>query len=356
MWSLGKCQGTGPIRLKASPIRIEDLKSITPMGLMVGGHVTPSDHLGMQSSKELFDVVAPADGFIVAIQLRNMPTLDPANPGEKHEYQIIIEHSCTFWTFLDLINELDPMILKAVAGAPEAGVSGSREITGGPASHFRIPVKAGQVLGVVRGKHGIDFAVVNTEVTLAGFVVPAHYNSYPAKIHTVDPFDYYDEPLKSRMLEFNPRKTAPRGGKIDYDVDGRLIGNWFLEGTNGLAGSGRDRRLYWKNHLSIVYHHIDASKITVSMGDFGGTARQYWVKGNSPDPAVVSETTGIVKYELVWAAIGSNGQAFAGRDERVQGILLAQVMPGRKARIEAFPGKTASEVKGFTANAKIFER
>ncbi|MCH8908147.1 MAG: hypothetical protein IH840_13745 [Candidatus Heimdallarchaeota archaeon] len=32
------------------------------------------------------------------------------------------------------------------------------------------------------------------------------------------------------MLEKNPRTVEPFGGKIDYDIDGRLIGNWYLQG------------------------------------------------------------------------------------------------------------------------------
>ena len=42
------------------------------------------------------------------------------------------------------------------------------------------------------------------------------------KPHVVDPFDHIDEPLRSQLLAFNARKTPPLGGKIDYDIDGRL--------------------------------------------------------------------------------------------------------------------------------------
>jgi len=60
-------------------------------------------------------------------------------------------------------------------------------------------------------------------VKLKGFVVPEQFNHRdPHKTHVVDPFDYLDEPLRSRLLAVNPRKTKPLGGKIDYDVDGRL--------------------------------------------------------------------------------------------------------------------------------------
>ena len=42
--------------------------------------------------------------------------------------------------------------------------------------------------------------------------------------------------------------------------------------------------------------------------------------------------------------------------EVVQGTVLAQVLPDRKLKFEAFPGKIAAEVKGFTSAAKIYER
>ncbi|MFC1944114.1 hypothetical protein ACFLX5_01230 [Chloroflexota bacterium] len=34
----------------------------------------------------------------------------------------------------------------------------------------------------------------------------------------------------------NIRQVEPPGGKIDHDVYGRLIGNWFVKGTNGYQG------------------------------------------------------------------------------------------------------------------------
>ncbi len=48
---------------------------------------------------------------------------------------------------------------------------------------------------------------------------------------TVDTFDYFDEPVKSQLLAKSLRIALPVGGKIDYDIDGKLIGNWFREGS-----------------------------------------------------------------------------------------------------------------------------
>jgi len=158
------------------------------------------------------------------------------------------------------------------------------------------------------------------------------------------------------LLKLNPRTAEPRGGKIDYDLDGRLVGNWYEVGSGGYAG--RNRRLdYWIGHLTFAYHHIDPTRIVVSLGSFDGRPRQFWVKGNVPDPAKISESDGLVKYELVYSAIDNSGKRYDGIDtNRVHGVVLTQVLPNRQLRVEAFPGKTAANVSGFTTGAKSYER
>lgn len=354
MWSQGRAVGKGPVRLKTFPLRVEDIGGISPMGLMVGGHVTPSDHLGIMPKNsnvppDHYDVLAPADGFIVMIQRVPKGNPDPAVRGRQYtgEYWMTIEHTGTFWTYVGLIEQLDKSIADQMGGAPSAGQP----------MHVRVPVKAGQVIGKMGGGHGLDFGVVNSEVTLKGFVNLEHFNRRdPYKPHAVDPFDYVDEPLKSKLLAVNVRKVKPFGGKIDYDVDGRLVGNWYRENSGGYAGF-RGQLAYWTGHLSIVYHHIDPTKIVVSVGDFNGQPRQFWVKGNAPDPAKVSEASGLVKYELVWQRIGSAGQTFSIPDiDRVHGVLLSQLLDDRRLKVEVFPGRTAAEVSGFTNGATIYER
>jgi len=40
----------------------------------------------------------------------------------------------------------------------------------------------------------------------------------------------------------------------------------------------------------------------------------------------------------------------------VQGTALCQVLPDRKLKFEAFPGKRGDEVAGFTTAARLYER
>jgi len=358
LWSRGRAAGKGPVRFTHSPMWLEDIERITPMGLMVGGHVCPIDHgyfypRPLKPGQPHFDVMSPADGHIVMISHRTQLAGSTEFKRDYDDYALHIEHSGTFYTFYDLLTQLDPAILKHLDEATRDRFTQKKM---GPPIHVRIPVKAGQVVGKVGGR-SLDVAVINTEVTLKGFLTPKLYGHYAWRVHVVDPFDYFDDPLKTQLLKLNKRKVKPHFGKIDYDIDGRLVGNWFQEGTGGYAGN-KDKRGYWMGHLAFVYHHVDPTATIVSIGDFEGKPRQFAVQGNGPDPAKVSAKDGIVKYELVYASFNNNGDPIElpPHMRGVQGVLLAEVMANRKLKVEVFPGKRRDEVRTFTDKAKMFER
>lgn len=353
-WSRGKAEGKGPVKLTTFPLRLEDIGHMRPLGMMASGHVTPSDHLYLipKEPKEKgtrYDVLAVADGHIVVLQWRPNPKggqPDPTVFDRAVDLKVVIEHAATCWSYVDHLVEVDPAIMKQVKD----------EVKPGQPFHLRVPVKAGQVIGKV-GYQTFDFALIDTTVTRKGFVVPDRFlGRDPWKVHTVDPFDYIAEPLRGKLLALNPRKVEPFGGRIDYDIDGRLVGNWYREKTGGYAGLNR-RIDYWVGHLAIVPHYIDPTQVIVSLGDFEGRPRQFQVKGNSPDPAKVSKTDGVVKYELISPKIDDkSGKPLPGVREQVVGVVLVQVLDGQQLRVEVFPGKTAGEVAVFTKSALTYER
>ncbi|MBI5802281.1 MAG: hypothetical protein HZA92_16345 [Verrucomicrobia bacterium] len=358
MWSRGQAVGKGTVRFTHSPMRLEDIKSIVPYGLMVGGHVCPIDHgyfypKALRPGEPHFDVLAPADGFIVMVGHRTQMAGSTEHVRDYDDFALTIEHSGTFYTQYDLLTQLDRAILTRLDESERERFTRKQM---GPPVQVRIPVKAGQVIGKIGGR-SLDFGVVNSETRLPGHLTPSLYGHYSWRVHMADPFDFFDDPLRSNLLALNARKVKPLFGKIDYDVDGRLIGNWFHEGGGGYPGDRRDPRGYWMGHLAFAYHHIDPTKIVVSIGDFGGAPRQFWVKGNAPDPAMIGEKDGVVKYELIWGQLGSSGDRQVRQDADVtQGTVLVQVLPGRKLKFEAFIGKPAVDAKGFTSAARIFER
>jgi len=65
----------------------------------------------------------------------------------------------------------------------------------------------------------------------------------------------------------------------------------------------------------------------------------------------------VVKYELIWGQLGNDGQRQLRHDaDTAQGVALVQVLPNRKLKFEAFPGKTGADVNSFTSAARIYER
>lgn len=360
-WSNGKCQGQGAVEFTYSPMNMADFSSITPYGLVVDAHVTPIDHMyfspaDMNSQRDQYEVRAIADGFIVQVGHRMNFVGDQSSGKKTDEWRLDIEHTCDLYSYFDLITSLDPVVAKEVADILTK--QGSKPV--------RIPIKAGQTVGRIGGQT-LDFGVYDNTKQL-NFIVPEHYAREPWKIHTADPFPYFAEPLRSGLIARNQRKVEPIAGKIDYDIDGKLIGNWFKENTDGYNGINQQR--YWDGHLALLYEHLDPSAIVVSIGDWGGASKQFTVNINPQtpvlDPKTVGVDTGMVKYELVQFEYTDDGQPWDRRlpaknpkvrpMEQAQGTILFQLIEPRKLKVETFPGKKASEVSGFTGQEIIYER
>lgn len=351
--SNNNCEGTEKRKLGTLPMRYEDFSMIIPYGLMVGDHVTPIDHqyfspTVFHSPRDQYEVRAMADAKLVDIGERTTE--------RGTEYRLVFTISCTLFYYYDLVTSLEENIFKTYQQAR----LGERK------QPLNIPVKEGQLIGRIGGQT-LDFAVWDTERPLKGFIVTKHYEAERWKIYTADPLNYYTDELKQLALSKYIRTVEPISGKIDYDIDGKAVGNWFVEGVGGYV-SGRDYFNSYKNHLSITYDNYDPGSIVFSIGEYSGEPRQFGVKGNNPDPKEISTETGLVKYELVerdWveAESGNSWDRFsfvkgvkAKNQERVLGVALIQMSEARKLRVEVFPNKVASQVSGFTSKAVVYER
>ena len=342
------CEGT-KTKFDYAPVNLDKTKVFLPLGLMTGDHVTPIDHHYFQNFDNTeFDIetYSPGDGYITDIGHSH-------GAEEGKDYHIRIQHSCTISSLYIYVSNLPEKIKRHAPG--KNGYAG-----------VNIPVEAGELIGYY--KNNLDYSVVDEEVVLTGFVVPYHYRGERWKIHVPNTLDYFNEPIRSKLIEKSVRTAEPISGKIDYDIDGRLVGNWFLEGTDGYAGDSTSFERYWLGHLSIVYDAYDPTRIVISIAGYEDRdSRQFGVKGNSPDPADVGIGNGLIKYELVdyyhitsgggsWDAISPVKISKTASNEIVQGIVLVQMIETRKIKFETFPGKTASQVSDFTENAKIYER
>ena len=357
------CVGKGPAMIGASPIDLEELAYIQPMGLMIGGHVTPIDHGyfyikgSMENPPRQAAVKAPLDGVITSVSRTPRPS---GGNGDFDDYALTIEATCTFRVrFSNLVK---------FAGGLEAAIG---QLKAGERAAPNYHVKEGELIGYtgLPTAYGIDVWVENDDSTLTGFINPQQYAQAEAwKLHMVDFFDYTKEPLKSRLLALDMREASPRFGKIDYDVDGKLVGSWFRQGSGGYGGNQQGGEGYWDGHLSVVYDGNDPGQIVVSIGNYQGQPQQFAVIGNLPDPAQVSQATGLVAYELgqIVTYRGDTGELWDHKsflphirtraDSRVLGTVLLQLIGDRQLKVEVFPGKGRAAVSGFDSGALLYER
>lgn len=357
------CKGTGPVEFGASPIDTKDINVILPYGGAVGAHVTPIDHMYIwagdrNTPRDAYEVRAMADGLVTAMSERKQQVSDTNNGAVRPaEYQLKFWYTCDFASYYDLLTSLSPRLMAEF----------EKNKQGGGYSNVQIPVKEGEVIGRI-GAQTLDFAVYDYTKILPGFIVPEHYLAESWKLHVVDPFQYFKEPIKSELLAKNVRQAEPRAGKIDYDQDGKLIGTWFKEGNNGFGDTGGQNPSPWRAHLSLFPNYIDPSLLIISIGDYGGKSEQFAVKANGPDPATIDQSSGVIKFELTqvqyWRrSTGQNWDNFHvftdiyGKPGTVvKGTVLAQLTSQRKLKFEAFPNKTADQVTAFTPAAITYER
>lgn len=354
-----QCEGEGSKKLGSAPMNVTDLSNIQPLGLVAGGHVTPVDHQyyygkNLKAAPSTYDVLAPGDGTLVNIEVR------PKGNGPS-DVRGVISYSCTFFSYFDLTNSLAPDIAKQMPSGWEK-INGPQKV--------KVPVKQAQVIAKVGGQ-SLDFAVWDTTKTLDGLLIAKAYNNYePWKISTVRPLDYYSDEVKAKVLPYYARQAEPRDGKIDYDIDGKAVGNWFKIGTNGYIGAFKDADFnsmtYADGHFSLAPDYLDPTGWVLSTGAIEH-GKQYGIKNPSVAPDKLDEKSGIVKYELI--SFGHNdetGSRWMGQKvpktikmdttSSVIATALVQLTSKRELKVEVFTGKQGSQVSSFTNAAITYDR
>lgn len=358
-YSNGNCEGSGKKLITTSPMKPEDVQMILPYGIMVGGHVIPTSHQYLEPwdrslGRDQYDVVAAMDATLYSISSRAMNV--ESGEARPPEYQMWFAISCTHFYYYDLITSLTPDM--------QALFDKSKR-DGGNAS-VNVKVKAGQLVGKI-GAQTLDYGVWDTELPPApGILVPRHYGWDALRLYLADPLNYYTPELKEQMLTKYIRTAEPTSGKVDYDIDGKLVGGWFVEGTGEQHGG--NSQYYWKTHLAIAPEYLDPSAYLMSMGDYAGESKQFSLARSAPDPKSVGVESGLVKYDLYnysylkadgkpWDRMKfTKGPKLTNDSFPSSGCVLVQLLETRKLKFEAFKGKTCISITGFTPAAKIYER
>lgn len=293
----------GTLSLRVSPIDQGAIRWITPLGnLNPPGHPIPTDHIYFYfadpdaretAEARRTDFFAPGDGTVTTVL---------GSVGA--ESKIFVRQTSTFSYYLDHLNLEVPLARGSI-------------------------VTAGQRLGTTGSAFGIDLGVINDSLNL-NFIVPSHYIG--DTIHADAPLKYFAEPLRSQLYARVQRLGADLDGKIDYDIAGRLAGNWFIA-TNAV--------------MSFAYDTCDPSsvRIATSVGFVQGV---FAIAPGDPRPADVSTSSGRVLYTLSRAI---TGPPKTGTNTTV-GYLLVELTDATHLRMQTFTGRPAD----FTAAAVALSR
>jgi len=200
-------------------------------------------------------------------------------------------------------------------------------------------------------------------------------------------FDLFkQEGVRNVIWCWAPSANVPRGpdyypgddtvdiiGTSQYFDDGGLPKD-VLAGLLELAKLGPDKPL-WLAELGPLARvdfwrdaHANFAVIPRLRGFNLWLARGWHVWGSQPDRGSLIDETSSPKLKEAFAAFlrdkrtirldrwSGTGRRAALNPPSFQGVVLAQVLPNRKLKFEAFPGKTDAEVNGFTGAAKTYER
>jgi len=302
----------------ALPVTMPAGATITPLGhIQPVGHVLPTDHVyfyatdidrPLERDTVTRRVYAPGDGVIT--WMRYVPSGLP-------DWKVVFRMTSTFYYYLDHV-VMDPSLRVGSI------------------------VHAGDYVGTTHPGGALDLGAYDLSQTLTGFLAPARYPGQT--VHCVSPWQYFTEPLRSQLYAQMRRvPSAPdRDGRIDYDIAGRLVGNWFHETLpKTVESSGPDG---WPKSLAFAYDFKDPSLVRISIGGTVAAPGVWAIPADAPRPENVSVASGKVSYRLMYLA--ANQQS---------GLMLVEMLAPDRIRVEVFEGSQAATAD-FDGRAQVYVR
>ncbi|MFN7983486.1 MAG: hypothetical protein U0Q11_16680 [Vicinamibacterales bacterium] len=287
---------------RASPFDEADIRFIVPLGnLNPPGHTFPSDHIYFYNrippapATTPAPVYAPGDGTVQFILSSGVESQIGVRVGRFIYY-------------------LDHIVLD-------------------PAVRIGATLTAGQRIGETGSvAYGIDLGVINESKNVA-FINPLRYPG--TTVHGDAPLPYFEEPLRGRLYNRVQRVGPDLDGRFDFDEAGKLVGNWFLEGT---PVSESANPTAWSRHLAFVFDNYDPSRVRVAIGGSLPVIGAFAVAGNGPDPRTITPASGKVTYRLLMP--GAAGDAPGSQ----RAVLAVQMLDASTLIVDVVDSSTASDL------------
>ncbi|MBM4185496.1 MAG: hypothetical protein FJ207_14970 [Gemmatimonadetes bacterium] len=298
-----------------SPVALVAVDTINPLGHMTTPfNVLPQGRIYfvLRNRSAMNPVVAPASGTVTWML------------GPKPDYRVEVQVSPTLKWYVDHV-------------LPEPGIA------------VGVTVAAGQTVARHSGATCcVDFGVLNTQLVLAGYLERGRYS--PETLHADAPLKYFAEPLRGEMYARVNRFAGDRDGKHDFDVAGRLSGNWFLAGTP-VAGSLLPEN--WARQLAFAYSNTHPATVLISVGGTLPLQNLLAVHDGAPDPVTVSESSGAVTYRLYQKSPPVSEGNLKGSTPL--GVMLVQLIAPDRIRVEIAVGAAAT-LTSFSDAALVYTR
>jgi hypothetical protein len=222
-------------RFTEAPTDLSLIRSILSSGTAAGGVIKPHSYLFTNDAangqgKTRVPIYAVADYVLTSIAYYN--------EGTASEYLIFFDVTCEISFKYDHVEEIVPKIESVAPAVPSDGSSTARTEP--------ISFKAGELIGYSRGAGGKDpwdFGAYDLTHTNQ-FANQERYvkGGMSQSLHTVCPYEYFVEPLRSQMLAKIGTYSAfgvndPTCHTTERDVLGAATGAWFDTQELGYAGA-----------------------------------------------------------------------------------------------------------------------
>lgn len=204
-------------------------------------------------------------------------------------------------------------------------------------------VPAGQRLGLVANSDsGIAFGVTDFTKVNAWIATARYPDSYR---HARHPVEFYEGALRAQVVMRIGNIAAP-AGRLVWDVDGRLSGNWFREFTPRTAEAVTAP--WWEGHLSFRGDARFPDQPRIGLGTLFAGGCSCAPRSGEPVFDGVTPQSAPVAYHLV--RVRTDGTLTS----EFIGTLLVELVANDRLRVELFAGDVAAPA--FTAAAENFVR
>jgi hypothetical protein len=306
---------TGGAGFQFAPVDLALVDTINPLGHMTTPfNVLPQARIYfvLKDRSQTTPIRAPAGGTVSWLL------------GPKPDFRIEVQSSATIKWYVDHV-------------IPSPGIA------------LGSVVSAGQQIATHSGASCcVDFGVLNSELALPGYLRRARYS--PETLHADAPLKHFAEPLRSTLYSKVNRFGTDRDGRHDLDVAGRLVGNWFLEGTPE-AGSLLPEN--WPKQLAFAYSNTHPAMVLVSNGGSLPLRNLMAVHDGAPDPATISVASGPVTYRLFQKDPPVSEGNRKGATQI--GVLRVQMLADDRIQAEIVSGQNAT-LTSFSAASRLFTR